>query len=75
MTTLVNNQVTRVGPGTYSFDVTGAMELQTDKSGTFKTLKDGTFTGVDDDIITLPSCNIRIINAGANEFIFNLVTL
>ena len=71
---LVNDQETKVAAGTYAFDVSGAMELQTDISGVFKTLKDGTFAGADDDIIELPSCNIKIINAGAAVFNFNLIT-
>ena len=71
---LLNNQDTQVGPGSYAFDVSGAMELQTDITGTFKTIKDGTFAGADNGVITFSPGKIKVINAGANVFTFVLVS-
>ena len=74
MTVLTNNQDTRVAAGTYAFNATGAMDIQTDFSGAFKTLKEGVITGSDDDLLALPSCKVKIINAGAESLTLALVT-
>jgi len=66
MTTLANNEEEPISQGVYAFSVTGALELQWRPHESFVTLKDGTFTGVDDDIIELPSTTLKVINAGAN---------
>jgi len=63
MTTLANNEETAITQGRYSFDVTGALELQWRPISAFKTLTDGTFTGAADGIIDLPSTTLKVINA------------
>ena len=66
MTTLANNDETAIGPGLYAFSVTGALELQWKPNGSFVTLKGGTFTGADDDLIELPTTEVKVINASSN---------
>lgn len=67
MTTLVNNEEKAISQGVYAFSVTGALELQWRPVSTFITLKDGTFTGADDDLIELPATTLKVINAGSNS--------
>lgn len=66
MATLANNEEENISQGVYAFSVTGALELQWRPESTFITLKDGTFTGADDDLIELPSTTLKVINAGSN---------
>ena len=66
MTTLANNEEKAITQGVYSFDVTGALELQWRPVSAFKTLTDGTFTGADDGVIELPSTTLKVINAGSD---------
>lgn len=65
MATLGNNDELPIDQGVYDFDVTGALELQWKPISTFKTLKDGTFTGADDGLIELPATTLKVINAGS----------
>jgi hypothetical protein len=66
MTTLANNDIEPIGPGVFAYEVTGALELQWNISSAFVTLTDGTFTGAGDGILELPSCRLKVINAGSD---------
>lgn len=74
MTTLANNEEKAITQGRYSFDVTGALELQWRPVSTFKTLTDGTFAGAADGIIDLPSTTLKVINAGSDTITLLKVT-
>jgi len=67
MATLINNEEETIGLGVYAFSTTGALDLQWRPAGTFVTLTDGSFTGVDDGVIELPSTTVKVVNGGANS--------
>ena len=66
MTTLVNNQEVAIKQGMYAFSVTGALDLQWRPVSTFVTVKDGSFSGADNDIIELPATTLKVINGSSN---------
>jgi len=66
MTTLANNEETAISQGVYAFEVTGALDLQMKLVSAFVTIKDGSFSGADTDLIELPATVLKVINAGAN---------
>jgi|GEM_PF-2255280 len=67
MPTLQNNEFETVRRGRYALKVTGAMEFQWRIRGEeFTTLEAGTFSGATDVQISLPDCDVKIINAGTN---------
>jgi len=74
MTILANNEQGTISAGKYAAKISGALDLQWDINGLgFSTLTDGGFTGASDVIIDLPTCNIKVINGGANTVTLKLV--
>ena len=72
---LVNDQFTRIAPGTYALKVSGALTLQWDLDGTgFSDFTGSAFTAAGDVIIELPDCLIKVTLAGANTALFKLIT-
>ena len=75
MITLVNDQVTRVGPGKYSLKVSGALDIQWQLVAEgFTTIPDGGFTAETGVSIDLPACDFKVANAGANTVTMSLIT-
>ena len=73
MATIANNETISIGPGVFAFQVTGALDLQMNISDGFTTLSDGSFTGVSDGTIELPSCQLKAINATTETIILKQV--
>jgi len=66
---LLNNEKITLREGSYVFSVSGAMDVQWDLGNGkgFVLFTDSVFVAAEDVILDLPSCAIKIINAGANE--------
>ena len=75
MTILVNNQETVMGMGSYVLKASGALDLQwdLDDGNGFNTVTGGSFTAASDNIITLPTCKLKVINAGANTLTIRII--
>tara|TARA_R110000803_G_scaffold8402_2_gene26991 strand:- start:1523 stop:1744 length:222 start_codon:yes stop_codon:yes gene_type:complete len=69
MIKIINDQFTAVGAGTYTLKATGALTIQFDlRDGEgYQTITDGVFTEAKSVLVVLPSCNLKIISAGANK--------
>jgi|TARA_R110002126_G_scaffold4084_1_gene22080 hypothetical protein len=69
MIKIINDQFTAVGAGTYTLKATGALTIQFDLGDGegYQTITDGVFTEAKTVLIALPSCDLKIISAGANK--------
>lgn len=68
---LLNNEDTDVIEGLYAFKATGALEVHVQFfSEGYDPVTDGTFTELTTGLIQLPRGSIKILNGGANSFIF-----
>ena len=71
MTTLnTATDTATVTGGDYTFKTTGALDIQIqiDAEG-FSTIEGGSYSGVSDGVMTLPACQVKIINMGANSLV------
>ena len=75
MTILKNDEIKKdVGAGVYAFKATGALDVQFQLADEgFSTITDASFSGASDGVIELPSCQVKVINATTESFIFNKI--
>lgn len=72
MATLGNNEEMDIIEGLYAFKATGALDIQVQLYNEgFADVTDGSFAAAETGVIQLPRGQLKVVNAGANEFIFS----